>query len=104
MKFEDVVKRIIAIGTKGTVEEIRVELGNLQKDLEVDYKLHEDTSKERDNLKNDCETLRAANMKLFLQVGSDDHGKEDEGKQDPGSEDEKPLTYDNLFNDEGGLK
>lgn len=103
MKFEDLVKKIIEIGKKGTVEEIRAELGNLQKDLEVDYKNHDDVIKERDNLKNDNETLRAANMKLFLQVGSDDKGKDEEEHQDPGSE-EQELTYENLFNEQGGLK
>lgn len=103
MKFDDIVKRILAIGSKANVEEMRVELTSLQKDLEVDYKLHEDTTKERDNLKNDVETLRDANMKLFLQVGTTKDEVKDEEDLGPQPE-EQEYKYENLFNDEGGLK
>lgn len=100
MKFDDVKKKIIAIGTKGTIEEVRADLTELTKELETDYKNHEAVTLERDNLKNDNEDLRSANMKLFKQIGSPEPEPEDKGK-DPEVED---LTYENLFNDEGGLK
>lgn len=57
------------------------------------------------NLTTDNENLRSANMKLFLQVGSrktDGQRKEDTTgvKEQP----ESKLKYEDLFNENGGLK
>lgn len=101
MKKEDLKTRIQTIGGLATMEEVRSELAKFQGELETDYEERDELQATNQNLTTDMETLRQANMRLFLQVGS----KEDPGKKktDEGKSDEN-LTYDNLFDDKGGLK
>lgn len=59
-----------------------------------------DLEQQNTQLTDDNETLRSANMKLFLRVG--DKSKPEEP---PGLEPEPPKRkFDDLFNDQGGIK
>ena len=94
------------------------EIGKCEDDVqrrELLSQLSEEASKDYDNLAtllatnatltNDNETLRQANMKLFLRVGEernpDDKRKNETGVDDKGKE---KRSFDNLFNEKGGLK
>ena len=48
------------------------------------------------------EQLRAANMKLFLQIGSEPLKKQEEPPAEP--PEKKPLKFEDLFNEKGELK
>lgn len=96
MTKEEYGKLIKEIGECESMEVARAKLVDLQEKVFQDSDAHDSVIKERDQFKTDNETLRSANMKLFLQVGS----KKDEPKKEP-TED---LKYDDLFNEEGGLK
>ena len=47
------------------------------------------------------ESLRAVNTKLFLQVGASEKKEQEEEKKE---EENKPLPFDDLFNEKGELK
>lgn len=107
MKKSEFVQRIQAIGQMGTIEEVRAGLVELQKDAETDYDERDTAITEVGTLKNANETLRSANMKLFLQVGSGKEPGKGPGKEPgkgPDPENTDDLKYDDLFNEEGGLK
>lgn len=101
MKFnkENLTARFQEIGAKGSIEEIRAELGVLQNELVEDYTEHANVVAQCDQLTSDNETLRKANNKLFLQIGS----KEDPKVKEKDVNNDN-LSYDNLFTEEGGLK
>lgn len=61
--------------------------------------------KAKEQYKNDNETLRQANMKLFLRVGNDK--TEQQKKEDATgikTPDESKRSFEDLFNEKGGLK
>lgn len=101
MNFDEFSTTISNIGKLDKIEDVRSKLLELQQSVEADYTSLTDITKERDQLKNDNEALRNANNKLWLQIGKP---AENEG----GGANEEPeantLTYDKLFNENGGLK
>lgn len=88
---------------------------SLLADIEEVTKIYDENEilkTEKENLKNtneqyekDNETLRQANMKLFLRVGEDKTEKQKTedttGIQQP---DESKRKFEDLFNEKGGLK
>lgn len=98
MTFEEMKASITNIGKLDKVEDIRSELLNLQKSAEADYTLLADITKERDQLKSDNESLRTANNRLWLQIGTPEVK---EAQEEPK---ENSLKYADLFDDKGGLK
>lgn len=82
-------------------EDIRVRVAEILTDLEADYSEHEDVVNQNTQLQEDVKDLEKANYKLFRMVGSPnpEPAKEDENKDDQSN-----LTYDELFNEDGGLK
>lgn len=103
MKKEEILQLAKEIGSCENMEDVRAKLVNLEKVLNEDYTTHETTITKVAELEERNNKLTKANMDLYLQVGS---GKNPEDKtknnEDP-TEDEE-LTYDNLFDEEGGLK
>ena len=99
MKKSDLAARFKTLGSFEKMEDVRAEIVNLQKELEKDYTDYESVITERDNLKKDNESLNQANMKLFLQIGGEGKNKDEDNPPD-----EKELKYEDLFNEEGGLK
>ena len=102
MDKKAIEERLKAIGECSSIEEARSLIIDFQKEVLQDYDDHEKVLAERETFKNENESLRQANMKLFLQIGS----TEDNKQEKPIKEETDPdnLTYDNLFNEEEELK
>ena len=99
MDKKAIEERLKAIGECTSIEDARSLIVDFQKEVLADYDQHEKVLAEKTTLENDNEDLRKANMKLFKQVGTPTSEKEKSEDKDP-----ENLTYDNLFNEEGGLK
>ena len=87
-------------------------LADLSKDYsEISSKLDTANTSVTDLTKTN-EELRAANMKLFTQIGSskqpstvlDESNKDNPTSESENTNDNKELTYENLFNEKGELK
>lgn len=76
-------------------------LTNLSNDYEQTLTSSETASSNVTKLTQDNEALRAANMKLFLQVGS--VPKTEPEKQEGNEDEDKPLPFTDLFNEKGEL-
>lgn len=102
MKKEDLIKRIQEIGTCEDDSQRRTLLGTLQTECEKDYDQLTTLKDQNKELTEKNEQLRSANMQLFTMVGK----PKDEGSSSGGSEEPetKELKYEDLFNEEGGLK
>ena len=101
MKKEEFSNKLKEIGSNEDITKIREQLLELEKEALKDYEERDTASNERDELRKNNETLREANMKLFLQVGS--NGKtEPEVKKGNGASEK--LEFKNLFNEKGELK
>ena len=102
MDKKAIEERLKAIGECASIEDARSLIVDFQKEVLADYDKHEKMLVDVETIKNENESLRQANMKLFLQIGS----TEDNKQEKPIKEETDPdnLTYDNLFNEEGGLK
>lgn len=106
MKKEDFLQQVREIGSLETPEEIRTHLTELASSVESDYDEREQLREQVTNYQKDNETLRQANMKLFLRVGAE---KTDEeiSKDKTGIEEEKetePRKFTDLFDEKGRLK
>lgn len=101
MKKEDVLKAINELGTCETMEDVRSKIVDLAKVVENDYTAHEVVVSDLDKAKNDITKLQQNNMDLYLKVTAQEK-EEGAGKDhDPANQE---LTYENLFNEQGGLK
>ena len=90
--------RISEIGTCEDEATRRELLTQLQEDAIADYDRLTELETENNQLVSDNETLRSANMKLFLRVG--DHKAHEDSFEDKTPKRE----FKNLFNDKGGIK
>ena len=105
MEKQEFLNRITAIGSCDDDVQRRELLSQLSEEASKDYDNLATLTENNQTLINDNETLRDANMKLFLRVGADktpDEHKKDETGVD-GSQKEK-RSFDSLFNEKGGLK
>lgn len=91
------------IGTCEDATQRRDMLANLHKEAETLFDNNATLTTENESFKADNETLRSANMKLFLQVGANKTPEQRKHDQNghPEGEPEKKLTYDDLFKDGG---
>ena len=105
MKKQDFITRINEIGTCEDMAQVRQLLAELSPEVESDYDSIATLTDEVTQLKEDNESLRGYNMKLFLQV-SEKKTPEDIKKSNTGIDEvETPdLKYDDLFNEKGELK
>lgn len=101
-KKSDLSKVFQELGSLEKIEDIRVRAAEIQKDLEADYNEHEDLVNANEQLKNDVNDLQNANYKLFKMVGN--NKDEDIKDKNLENEDTSNLTYDKLFDENGGLK
>lgn len=99
MTKEEYTERLQAIGTEADETQRRALIASLIDDGGADYDSFATVTEERDRLRGDNETLREANMELFLRVGS--KNKPDPKPGDPPKE--KPK-FEDLFNEKGGIK
>jgi hypothetical protein len=93
--------RISQIGTCEDEATRRELLSQLQEDMNVDFDRMTELETTNNQLTSDNESLRSANMKLFLRIG--DHKAQDNGSLDDGEPKEK-REFKNLFNEKGGIK
>jgi regulator of replication initiation timing len=102
---EEVLAKIQEIGTTESETDRRELLAQLSDVIGADYDNFTETTKQVEQLTTDNETLRSANMKLFLRVGGKkpEESIKDTTGADPESKEEK-LEYKNLFDDKGELK
>lgn len=99
MTREEYTERLQAIGAEADETQRREMIAQLIEDGGADYDSFATTTAERDQLRSDNETLREANMRLFLRVGN--HKEPDPKPGDPPKE--KPK-FENLFDEKGGIK
>ena len=81
-------------------------LTNLSDDFNTTQNEIETANGNVQSLTKDNEALRAANMKLFLRVGETDkqiHGQDKPNPSHGKTEEDKPLPFDDLFNEKGEL-
>lgn len=101
MTRDEMLARLHALGTCEDDVERRAIITEITDEIRGVYDSNESLTASNEQYIADNETLRAANMKLFLKVGGG-------GKTDPidntGTEPDTNLTYENLFNEKGELK
>lgn len=92
--------RISEIGTCEDDAQRRELLTQLQEEVNGDYDRLTELETTNNQLTSDNETLRSANMRLFLRIGDHKAG------EDGAFEDNKPKEkreFKNLFNEKGGI-
>jgi hypothetical protein len=99
MNRQEYTERLQAIGAEADETQRRELIAALIEEGGADYDAFATATEERDNLRRDNETLREANMKLFLRVGT---GKDPEPK--PGDPPKPKPKFEDLFNEKGGIK
>lgn len=92
-------QRISEIGTCEDEATRRELLTQLQEDATADYDRMTELESANNQLTADNESLRSANMKLFLRVG--DHKAPE---KDPLEDKTEKREFKNLFNEKGGIK
>lgn len=105
MEKQEFLDRITEIGTCEDDVRRRELLASLSDEAGKDYDTITTLTESNEALQNDNETLRDANMKLFLRVGEEK--TQHERKKDNTGIDEQPKekrSFDDLFNEKGGLK
>ena len=101
MDKESLISKITEIGTCTDEATRRELLTTFQDDLCKDYDDFSALRNTNEQLTADNETLRSANMKLFLRVGESKH---DEKEKDLKDEPETKLEFKNLFDEKGNIK
>lgn len=96
---QEFTDRLQAIGAETDETQRRELIAALIEDGGADYDSFSTASAERDQLRSDNETLREANMKLFLRVGN----KTDPDPK-PGDPPKAKPKFEDLFNEKGGIK
>ena len=101
MEKQDALKRITEIGKCDDEVQRRELLTQLGEELTKDYDSLALLTENNETLKKDNEELLRANQKLFQRIGAD---KEENHSNQNEENNDKPLTYENLFNEKGELK
>lgn len=100
MDKTEFIKRIQAIGScEDTTNRLEL-LAQLQDDATPDYDKLNELETKNTQLSTDNETLRQANMKMFLRLG------EQREPEDKTLKDDKPekRKFEDLFNEKGEIK
>lgn len=92
--------KISEIGTCEDDATRRELLTQLQEEVNGDYDRLTELETTNSQLTSDNESLRSANMKLFLRVG--DHKAPEKDPLDDGAKEKR--DFKNLFNEKGGIK
>lgn len=106
MDKQEYLDRLTEIGTCESDEERRALIAEIHSEAERLYDSNSELSANNTQLENDMESLRAANMKLFLQVG-ERRTPADIKRDETGIKDEPPKekrNFTDLFNEKGEIK
>lgn len=105
MQKQEFIDAITQIGLCEDETERRELLATLRESAEKDYDTLSQLSESNEQLTKDNETLRDANMKLFLRVGSEKTDS-DRKKDETGIDNPPPTKRDfsELFNEKGEIK
>lgn len=96
--------RVTEIGTCEDETERRELLTSLSEDVQGDYDRLDELTEQNQNLSSEVESVREANMKLFLRV-SEDKSEAQKKKEETGIDEEKEKrSFANLFDEKGGIK
>lgn len=107
MGKDDFLKTLTDIGTCEDETQRRTMLASLNTEATTLFDNFASLTQQNETLKKDKEDLRSANMKLFMQVGNtktQQQQQQDTTGIHNNNEPEKKLTYENLFDEKGGLK
>lgn len=99
---EDILAKITQIGTLEDEVERRTYLTDIADEVSGLYDKYVSLSEQNEKYKTDNETLRSANMQLFLRVG--EKREEDVKSQQQKDSNINNLKYEDLFNEKGELK
>lgn len=97
-EYQDLIKQIGQCEDDAQRRELLVSLEESTTPLFDDV---ETLTQQNQNLTEDNESLRSANMKLFLRVGG---RTRDDIREDEHNENTEKLKFEDLFNEKGGLK
>lgn len=105
MEKQEFLSRISAIGSCDDDVQRRELLAQLSDEASKDYDNLATLTETNATLMNDNETLRSANMKLFLRVGEERSvGEKQKDETGIDGKEKEKRSFDNLFNEKGGLK
>lgn len=105
MEKQDFIEALTNIGTCEDDVERRELIASLQEEAEKDYDTLSALTTQNEGLVADNESLREANMKLFLRVG-EQRSDSDRVRDSTGLDDEpkEKRKFDDLFDEKGGIK
>lgn len=98
--FNDLVTRI---GTCEDSTERTTLLSELSEGVSPMFESIQDLTNQNNDLNNRVKEVQDRNMELFLRVGEKNSDKADD-KNTGGNKSENDLKYEDLFNENGGLK
>ena len=107
MEKNECIEKITAIGTCEDDVERRTLLADLQTQVAADYDSFTAANTKADELTAEVTQLQENNMKLFLQVGSmqqDNNNDSGSGSGSSGTDENEKMSFDDLFDEKGGLK
>lgn len=93
------INKIKAIGSCENDSDRLELLTQLQEECVLDYDKLTELEKKNTELSSDNESLRSANMKLFLRIG-----EKEPPKDNPLDDDKPKREFKNLFNEKGEIK
>lgn len=100
MTRDEFMQQITAIGTCEDDVQRRSLLADLQTEASSLYDSNEELTNTNQTLTQDNENLRSANMKMFLKLGKPD----EDDKNKPGENKPEKRSFENLFDEKGGIK
>lgn len=98
---------LTAIQTIGTCEDDaqrRTLLSDMESNVSQLFDTNAELTQTNKQLNKDMEDLRAANLDLFKKLGKGAAGGGEPGKDPEDPTEPKPKTYEDLFDENGGLK
>lgn len=104
-EHKEIIQKIMA--NAGNQGELSLLLTQLSEDYEKVLTESETATANVATLNTDNENLRRVNMELFLKVGhpkQDTHADDKGGNPDPEIKGQTELTFEKLFDENGGLK
>lgn len=96
-EFQNIIKEI---GTCEDEAQRREMLTSLEENTSPIFDSVDELTSRNTSLTEDNESLRSANMKLFLRVGG---RTQEDVRHDEHNEEPKKLKFEDLFNEKGGL-
>ena len=103
MKKQEFIDKMTEIGTCTDDAVRRTLLTSLTDEVSKTFDEHATLTEQNAKYVTDMETLRSANMELFLQVGKSRQEESPIDNNGAGNRNDN-LTYENLFNEKGELK